>query len=154
MQGDNFNKTPHILLLFWRQFFTKIFTGKMILPMVLPVNRWYGKFSKFTTLNKTLWNYCSYWKSVMENASYDVFCDSTHPDLGRLQRSPQLSFLPRRQLAKLPPFKSFSFYSRDSRRQTSLRPILHSQSSFAFKVWTVNHSHCTSYTCIAGRKSK
>ena len=50
MQGDNFNKTPHILLLFWRQFFTKIFTGKMILPMVLPVNQWYGKFSKFSSL--------------------------------------------------------------------------------------------------------
>ena len=51
MQGDNFNKTPHILLLFWRQFFTKIFTGKMILPMVLPVNQWYGKFSKLASLS-------------------------------------------------------------------------------------------------------
>ena len=50
MQDDNFNKTPHILLLFWPQFFTKIFTGKMILPMVLPVNQWYGKFSKFSSL--------------------------------------------------------------------------------------------------------
>ena len=50
MQGDNFNKTPHILLLFWPQFFTKIFTGKMILPMVLPVNQWYGKFSKLASL--------------------------------------------------------------------------------------------------------
>ena len=54
MQGDNFNKTPHILLLFWRQFFTKIFTGKMILPMVLPVNQWYGKFSKLSSLLVTM----------------------------------------------------------------------------------------------------
>ena len=47
MQGDNFNKTPHILCSFWPQFFTKIFTGKITLPMVLPVNQWYGKFLKF-----------------------------------------------------------------------------------------------------------
>ena len=51
MQDDNFNKTPHILHLFWPQFFTKIFTGKMILPMVLPVNQWYGKFSKLASLD-------------------------------------------------------------------------------------------------------
>ena len=50
MPGDNFNGTPRILLLFWPQFFTKIFTGKMILPMVLPVNQWYGKFSKLSSL--------------------------------------------------------------------------------------------------------
>ena len=54
MQDDNFNKTPHILLLFWRQFFTKIFTGKMILPMVLPVNQWYGKFSKLASLDGSM----------------------------------------------------------------------------------------------------
>ena len=55
MQDDNFNKTPHILHLFWPQFFTKIFTGKMILPMVLPVNQWYGKFSKFSSLVGSDW---------------------------------------------------------------------------------------------------
>ena len=51
MQSEDFNKTLHISLLYLLQNFTEIFTGKMILPVVLPVNRWYGKFSKFTTLS-------------------------------------------------------------------------------------------------------
>ena len=36
-----------ISLLFWHQSFTNIFAS---IPMVLPVNRWYGKSSKITTL--------------------------------------------------------------------------------------------------------
>ena len=50
MHGKHFYKTLHISLLFWHQSLTSIFTGKLILPMVLPLNRWYGKSSKFTTL--------------------------------------------------------------------------------------------------------
>ena len=50
MHVKDYYKTLNISLLFWHQSFTNIFTSKLILPMVLPVNRWYGKSSKFTTL--------------------------------------------------------------------------------------------------------
>ena len=50
MQGEDFYKTLLNSLLFLPKIFTNIFTGKMILPMVLPVYQWYGKFSKFSTL--------------------------------------------------------------------------------------------------------
>ena len=55
MHVKDYYKTLNISLLFWHQNFTNIFTSKLILPMVLPVNRWYGKSSKFTTLPVHVW---------------------------------------------------------------------------------------------------
>ena len=69
MHVKDYYKTLNISLLFWHQSFTNIFTGKLILPMVLPLNRWYGKSFKFTTL------LTSYLNKDKRSYFQDIDCD-------------------------------------------------------------------------------